>query len=124
MLSNDDYATDGSGDPDSEAAMLLNGVQIASTGSQETTLPVNGVQVDRNKYTSIQRNAARTKDSNERLLLKPVVIRVMVNNVPVRALIDSGSLGDFMSATVADQLNLKRTVFDKALGLQLAVQGS
>ena len=48
----------------------------------------------------------------------------MVNNVPVRALVDSGSLGDFMSATVADQLNLKRTVFDKALGLQLAVQGS
>ena len=37
---------------------------------------------------------------------------------------DSGSLGDFLSSTVVDQLKIKRTNFDKPLGLQLAVQGS
>jgi hypothetical protein len=48
----------------------------------------------------------------------------MVNGVPVRGLIDTGSLGDFVSSTLVDQLKLKRTNLDKPLGLQLAVQGS
>ena len=72
----------------------------------------------------MQRNAARTKDTAERLLPKPIVIHVMVDGHPVRALVDSGSLGDFVSATVVDQMKLKCTVLDKPLGLQLAVQGS
>ena len=80
------------------------------------------MQVDHTKYTSLQRNAARIKISDERLLPKPIVIRINVNGVPVRALVDSGSLGDFISSTLVDQL--KRTLLDKPLGLQLAVQGS
>jgi hypothetical protein len=87
-------------------------------------LSLNGVQVDRNKYVSVQRNAARLKGASERLLPKPVVIRVNVNGSPMRALVDSGSLGDFISSTAVDQLKLKRTELDKPLGLQLAVQGS
>jgi hypothetical protein len=83
-----------------------------------------GIQVDKNKYVNIQRNAARVKDNHERLLPKPVVIRVNVNGLPVRALVDSGSLSDFISSTTVDQLKLKRTILDKPLGLQLAVQGS
>ena len=42
----------------------------------------------------------------------------------MRALVDSGSLGDFISSTVVDQLKLKCTILDKPLGLQLVVQGS
>ena len=72
----------------------------------------------------MQRNAAHTKDTAERLLPKPIVIRVMVDGHPVRVLVDSGSLGDFVSATVVDQMKLKCTVLDKPLGLQLVVQGS
>jgi len=87
-------------------------------------IPVNGVQVDRNKYESIQRNASRVKGVDERLLPKPIIVKIKVNELPIRALIDTGSLGDFVSATVIDQLKLKRTVLDKPLGLQLAVQGS
>ena len=87
-------------------------------------IPLNGVQVDRNKYESIQRNASRIKGAAERLLPKPVVIKFTVDGRPARALVDSGSLGDFMSATLVDQLKLKRTNFEKPLGLQLAVQGS
>jgi hypothetical protein len=87
-------------------------------------LSLNGVQVDRNKYVNVQRNAARTKDVGERILPKLVVIRIDVNGLPVRALVDSGSLGDFVSSTLVDQLKLKRTILEKPLGLQLAVQGS
>ena len=61
------------------------------------SLVLYGVQVDKNKYVSVQRNAAHTKGVGERLLPKPVVIRVIANGVPVRALVDSGSLGDFNS---------------------------
>ena len=83
-----------------------------------------GAQVDRNKYVSIQRNASRIKGATERLLPKPIVINFTVDGRPARALVDSGSLGDFMSATLVDQLKLKRMNFEKPLGLQLAVQGS
>ena len=37
---------------------------------------------------------------------------------------DSGSLGDFVSLTLVDQLKLKHMLLDKAIGLQPAVQGS
>ena len=37
---------------------------------------------------------------------------------------DSGSLGDFIASTLVDQLRIKRTLFEKSIGLQLAVQGS
>ena len=90
----------------------------------ETTMALCGVQVDRNKYVNVQRNASRVKGANDRVLPKPVVIKFLVNGLPVRALIDSGSLGDFISSTLVDQLKLKRTILDKPLGLQLAVQGS
>ena len=86
-------------------------------------IPVSGIQVSKDKYPTLQRNSAKIKDG-ERLLPKPVVIKVTVNGEPARALIDSGSLGDFMSSTLVDQLKLKRNILEKAVGLQLAVQGS
>ena len=86
-------------------------------------LLLSGVQIDRNKYPSLQRNAAQVK-GNHRILPKPLVIKVMVNGHPARALLDSGSLGDFMSSTLADQLSIKRKILEAPLSLQLAVQGS
>jgi hypothetical protein len=55
---------------------------------------------------------------------KPVVIMVKINDHLARALLDSGSLGDFISTTLADQLKLTKEVLEVPLGLQLAVQGS
>lgn len=49
---------------------------------------------------------------------------VQVNGKPARALIDSGSLADFMSTTLADQLKVTKTELAKPLIVQLAVQGS
>jgi hypothetical protein len=82
-----------------------------------------GVQVDHNKYHHLQRNAASVKGDTQ-ILPKPIVIQVQVNGHPAQALVDSGSLGDFMSSTLADQLRVKRKTLDAPLGLQLAVQGS
>ena len=47
-----------------------------------------------------------------------------MNGHPVRALLDSGSLGDFISSTLVDQLAVKRETLDTPLSLHLAVQGS
>jgi hypothetical protein len=60
----------------------------------------------------------------ERVVAKPLIIVVLVNGSPVRALVDSGSLGDLISTTVADQLRLKKTELTDPITLQLAVQGS
>ena len=88
-----------------------------------TLLDLGGVQVDRNKYPALQRNSAQVKN-NHRILPKPVVVKVSVNGQPARALLDSGSLGDFLSSTMADQLAVKREPLGTPLSLQLAVQGS
>jgi hypothetical protein len=84
---------------------------------------LGGVQVDRNRFPALQRNAAHIKGGH-RVLPKPLVVKVMVNGHPARALLDSGSLGDFISSTLADQLGVKRKQLDTPLSLQLAVQGS
>jgi hypothetical protein len=43
------------------------------------SLELGGVQVDRNKYPSLQHNAAQIK-GNQKILPKPVVVKVEVNN--------------------------------------------
>ncbi|KZP29149.1 hypothetical protein FIBSPDRAFT_658912, partial [Athelia psychrophila] len=52
------------------------------------------------------------------------VIVVSINGQNCRALVDTGSLGDFMSTTLAGQLKLKYENLEKPLILQLAVSGS
>jgi hypothetical protein len=52
------------------------------------------------------------------------VVVVHINGCPAWALIDMGSLADFMSSTLADQLKIKRITLEKPLTIQLAVQGS
>ncbi|KAG9223444.1 hypothetical protein CCMSSC00406_0006936 [Pleurotus cornucopiae] len=86
-------------------------------------LELNGVQVLRGTYPAVERNAAVTKD-HSRLIPRPLVITVNVEGHPCRALLDSGSLGDFVSSTLVTQLRLKKYELKKCLPLQLAVQGS
>ena len=71
----------------------------------------------------LQRNAAVTKDPS-RIVPNPVTVVVNIDGSPARALIDTGSLCDFMSSTLADQLRLKREELKTALVVQLAVLGS
>ncbi|KIN92989.1 hypothetical protein M404DRAFT_36508 [Pisolithus tinctorius Marx 270] len=55
---------------------------------------------------------------------KPLVVVVHVNGQPAHALIDTGSLADFMSVMLAEQPNVKKIPLEKPLTIQLAVQGS
>ncbi|KAE9383129.1 hypothetical protein BT96DRAFT_844508, partial [Gymnopus androsaceus JB14] len=89
----------------------------------EFCISLNGVQVPRGTYPAVQRNAAMTKDFS-RQIPKPLVVVVKLNGQPARALIDTGSLGDFVSSTFADQLGIRKIELTKPLPLQLAVQGS
>ncbi|KAL4258218.1 CCHC-type domain-containing protein [Pleurotus pulmonarius] len=87
-------------------------------------LSLFGVQVDRDKLPALQRNTSVVKD-RERAVPSPVVVTVQINGKPAKALLDSGSLDDFMSLTLADQLGGKtKVMLVKLIPLQLAVQGS
>ncbi|KAF9440524.1 hypothetical protein P691DRAFT_623237, partial [Macrolepiota fuliginosa MF-IS2] len=55
---------------------------------------------------------------------KPLVIMVKVARQPCQALLDTGSMGDFVLTTLADQLKLKLTELRKPLVLQLTISGS
>lgn len=61
---------------------------------------------------------------NQRVLPKPIIVKVMVDEHPAQALLDLGSLGHFISSTLVDQLGLKQERLNSPLALQLAVQGS
>ena len=103
--------------PSSDSARSQN------SDTRKGTVELGGIQVDKSKYPALQRNAAQVK-GKQRILPKPIVVKVTVNDHPARALLDSGSLGDFMSTTLADQIGVQRTLLDSPLALQLAVQGS
>ena len=60
----------------------------------------------------------------KRTIPKPIVVVAHVNGQPARALIDTGSLADFVSLTLVEQLRLERVMLEKLLTIQLAVQGS
>jgi hypothetical protein len=80
-------------------------------------------QVPAGQLPALQRNNARPRDA-ERRVPQPIVIITRIMGHPVRALLDSGSLGDFMSSALADQLKVPRIALDKPIMVQLAVQGS
>jgi len=65
-------------------------------------------------YSALERNAAVTKDVT-RTIPKPIVVVVHANEQPARALVDTGSLADFMSLNLAEQLKAKRIWLEKPL---------
>ncbi|KAG6863047.1 hypothetical protein C0993_000422 [Termitomyces sp. T159_Od127] len=88
-----------------------------------STLELNGQQVEPGTYPTLVRHNIRHKSEQQRIP-KPLVIVAKLNGHPVRALINSGSLGDFMSSTVAEQLKVKKQELTDPIAVQLAVQGS
>ena len=77
----------------------------------KSTMDLGGIQVNRNKYPTMQRNAAQVK-GNPQILPKLIVVKLLVDGHPARALLDSGSLGDFMLSTLADQLAVKKSLLE------------
>jgi len=80
-------------------------------------------RVVQSRFSTIQRNVAMTRDFKQ-TIPKPIVVVAHVNGQPARALIDTGSLADFISLTLVEQLKLERVMLEKLLTIQLAVQGS
>jgi hypothetical protein len=89
----------------------------------EVVTEINGVQVPSGTYPALQRNSSTTRDF-KRMIPKPVVVVVEVNGHQAHALIDTGLLADYMSATLAEQLDIPHIELAKPLTVQLAVQGS
>ncbi|KIO07647.1 hypothetical protein M404DRAFT_52551, partial [Pisolithus tinctorius Marx 270] len=85
---------------------------------------VKGANVRADDRTTLQRNTSITKDFTRKILKPLVVVVVHVNGHPACALIDTGSLADFMSVTLAKQLQVKRVPLEKPLTIQLVIQGS
>ncbi|KAI9068657.1 hypothetical protein FKP32DRAFT_1561275, partial [Trametes sanguinea] len=72
---------------------------------------------------AVQRNAAAPRDF-KRLIPEPIVVVVEIDGHPARALLDSGSLSDFISTKLVHQLGIKTIELEKPLPVHLAVQGS
>ena len=72
---------------------------------------------------AIERTTLRIKD-RARCLPEPIVVTVKVNNKPIRVLLDTGSMADFILMTVVDQLKLPKETYEKLLLVQLAVHRS
>jgi len=72
---------------------------------------------------ALERSSTRPKGTS-RLLPKPIVILVYLNHKLCHALLDCGSLTDFVSITLVDQLKLKYSILEKPIPLQLAISGS
>ena len=82
-----------------------------------------GQQIAQGTYPSIQRNSAAMCNPAH-VIPKPIVIVVKINGHPARALVDSGSLRDFMLSTLAEQLHVEKDDFATPVMVQLAIQGS
>ncbi|THV05484.1 hypothetical protein K435DRAFT_647211, partial [Dendrothele bispora CBS 962.96] len=84
---------------------------------------IGQVIIEPSTYAGLQRNAGSARDLS-RSVPKPVVVVLNILGKPARALLDTGSLGDFMSSSLADQLGVKKITLQKPIPLHLAVQGS
>ncbi|KZP07979.1 hypothetical protein FIBSPDRAFT_686318, partial [Athelia psychrophila] len=71
----------------------------------------------------LERTAMKLKGFN-RVCPRPIEVVVLINGQSCRALLDSGSLSDFMSTTICDQLRVHKENLEKSIPLQLACAGS
>ncbi|PIL27303.1 transcription factor [Ganoderma sinense ZZ0214-1] len=92
---------------------------------EQSTYPLelNAVGASTAPISAVQRNAATPRDFT-RVIPTPAIVVVEVNGYPARALLDSGSLADFMSTRLAHQLGIDVHELEKPLPVHLAVQGS
>jgi Retroviral aspartyl protease len=72
---------------------------------------------------NLERNVSRPKDF-QRVVPKAIIAECHINGRAVRALFDSGSLSDFISTTVVDQLGLQAMHLVKPITCQMAATGS
>ena len=89
---------------------------IKKRGNKKRVIEPEGVN-------AIERTSLQVKDRARRLP-EPIVVQAKINGHNVQALLDTGSMADFISTTVVDQLKLPKGTYQKLLTVQLAVHGS
>ena len=89
---------------------------IKKRGNKKRTIDPEGVP-------AVERTTMRLKDKSRRLP-EPITVAVKVNGQMIRALLDTGSMADFISTTVVEQLKLPKEIYEKLLAVQLMVHGS
>ncbi|KZT00549.1 uncharacterized protein LAESUDRAFT_665924, partial [Laetiporus sulphureus 93-53] len=82
-----------------------------------------GISPRNDPLPAVQRNAAVPCDF-QHVIPEPPTIVIDVDGHPARALLDTGSMADFISARLVHQLGLKSFELAKPLPVHLAVQGS
>lgn len=108
--------------PDLQSVLALDAILEEDLDSKFQALQLFGQQVEVGTYMLVRNNIKQKNPTWH--ILKPLVVVAKLNGHPVCALIDSGLLGDFMSSTVAEQLNIKKNELTDPIPVQLVVQGS
>ncbi|KAG6905078.1 hypothetical protein DXG01_005235, partial [Tephrocybe rancida] len=80
-------------------------------------------ELEEGTYPALEHNASTLKDPS-RFIPEPVVVVVHLDGKPVCALLDSRSLGNFVSTTIVAQLGLNKKDLAMPLNVQMAAQGS
>ena len=78
--------------------------------------------IDPEGVPAVERMTMQLKDKSKSLL-EPIIVAVKVNGQTIRALLKTGSMADFISTTVVEQLKLPKEIYEKPLAIQLAVHG-
>ena len=116
---------------------VANILENNSTAHMDSTLHCNSTTVGNrhihkgnshiNTYPQLmnmlERNASMPKDFL-RIVPKAMIIECQINGKPMRTLLDSGSLSDFISTVAVDQLKLKAAHLVKPIACQMAASGS
>ena len=89
----------------------------------ELLMEMHSMAANFNNFDTIECTIVYAKDF-KRCIPCPIIITVKINGELVRAIIDSGSLADFMSTKFADQIGIRKIALAKLLPIQLTVQGS
>ncbi len=106
-----------------EGEYVRDSTQVESHKCQFEELYIGHVGYKWDKLPAIQRNVRIPRDFMW-LVPRLVVVKILIEGHKARALIDSSSLSDFMSMTLADQLNLRKIELEKPNLLHLVVQES
>ena len=90
--------------------------KIKRHGNKKCVLETEGMP-------AVEQMTLQIKDKLHKLL-EPIIIQIKINGKPMHALLDTGSMANFLSTTVVDQPQLPRVTYKKPLSVQLMVHGS
>ena len=90
--------------------------KIKRRGNKKRTIDPEGVP-------AVEQTTMRIK-GRAQCLPEPIIIEAKINRQTIQALLDTGSMADFISTTVVEQLRLPKEIYEKLLAVQLTVHGS